>query len=82
MLNLLLTETFMASDVISATISGVSAIGFPAFMCIIMLKYMKDSDEQNRAEIKALAKSLENNSMAITKLIEKIDNLKDKIGDN
>lgn len=82
MLNLLLTETFMTTEVVSATISGISAIGFPAFMCIIMLKYMKDSDEQNRAEIKALAKSLENNSMAITKLIEKIDNLKDKIGDN
>lgn len=82
MLNLLLTETLMTSEVVSATISGISAIGFPAFMCIIMLKYMKDSDEQNRAEIKALAKSLENNSMAITKLIEKIDNLKDKIGDN
>lgn len=68
-------------DVISATIQGISAIGFPAFMCIVMMKYMQENDNKNREEIKALGKALENNSLVVTKLMERIDKLNERIGD-
>ena len=68
-------------DVISATIQGISAIGFPAFMCIIMMKYMQENDSKNREEIKALGKALENNSLVVTKLMERIDKLNERIGE-
>lgn len=69
-------------DVISATIQGISAIGFPAFMCIIMMKYMQENDSKNREEIKALGKALENNSLVVTKLMERIDKLNERIGES
>lgn len=69
-------------DVISATIQGISAIGFPAFMCIVMMKYMQENDSKNREEIKALGKALENNSLVVTKLMERIDKLNERIGES
>lgn len=69
-------------DIISATVQGISAIGFPAFMCIIMMKYMQENDSKNRDEIKGLSKALESNSLVVTKLMERIDKLNERIGDN
>lgn len=71
-----------SADVISATVQGISAIGFPAFMCIIMMKYMQENDSKNREEIKALGKALENNSLVVTKLMERIDKLNERIGES
>ena len=71
-----------SADVISATIQGISAIGFPAFMCIIMMTYMQENDSKNREEIKALGKALENNSLVVTKLMERIDKLNERIGES
>lgn len=76
---LLLTQS---AEMLSATIQGVTAIGFPAFMCIIMVKYMQENDNNNRAELKALGKALENNSLVIMQLMERIDKLNERIGDN
>ena len=71
-----------SADVISATIQSISTIGFPAFMCIIMMKYMQENDSKNREEIKALGKALENNSLVVTKLMERIDKLNERIGES
>ena len=71
-----------SADVISDTIQGISAIGFPAFMCIVMMKYMQENDNKNREEIKALGKALENNSLVVTKLMERIDKLNERIGES
>ena len=70
------------ADFFSATIQGVSTIGFPALMCIIILKYMQENDNKNREQVKELAKALENNSLVVTKLMERIDKLSERIGDN
>lgn len=76
---ILMAET---ADFFSATIQGVSTIGFPALMCIIILKYMQENDNKNREQVKELAKALENNSLVVTKLMERIDKLSERIGDN
>ena len=70
------------ADFLSATIQGVSTIGFPALMCIIILRYMQENDNKNREQVKELAKALENNSLVVTKLRERIDKLSERIGDN
>lgn len=70
------------ADFFSATIQGVSTIGFPALMCIIILRYMQENDNKNREQVKELAKALENNSLVVTKLMERIDKLSERIGDN
>ena len=70
------------ADFLTATAQGVSTIGFPALMCIIILKYMQENDNKNREQVKELAKALENNSLVVTKLMERIDKLSERIGDN
>ena len=75
----LLTQT---AEMLSTTVQGVTAIGFPAFMCIIMMKYMQENDNNNRAELKAVGKALENNSLVITQLMERIDKLNERIGED
>ena len=35
--------------------------------------YMQENDNKNREQVKELAKALENNSLVVTKLMERID---------
>ena len=70
------------ADFLSASVQRISTIGFPALMCIIILKYMQENDNKNREQVKELAKALENNSLVVTKLMERIDKLSERIGDN
>lgn len=76
----LLTQSSL--DFFTTTVQGVSSIGFPAIMCIIILKYMQENDNRNREQVKELSKALENNSLVVTKLMERIDKLSERIGDN
>ena len=43
---------------------------------------MQENDNKNREQVKELAKALENNSLVVTKLMERIDKLSERIGDN
>ena len=43
---------------------------------------MRKNDSKNREEIKALGKALENNSLVVTKLMESIDKLNERIGES
>lgn len=72
----------LAQELLTTTIQGISAIGFPAFMCILMIKYMQESDAKNRDELKALNETIQSNSIVITQLMERIERLNERIGDN
>ena len=61
----------------------INTVGFPVAMCIFLCWYIKDSSEKNREEIKKIndehreevreiTKALENNTLALTKLCEKM----------
>lgn len=61
----------------------INTVGFPVAMCIFLCWYIKDSTEKNREEIKKIndehreevkeiTKALENNTVALTKLCEKM----------
>lgn len=63
---------------ISAVAQLVSTIGFPIAMCIYLLFYIKSLDEKYCEQLNNMSKAIENNTLAITKLMSIIDNSEDK----
>ena len=58
----------MSADVVSAILTGVSTVGFPIVMCLIMVKVMMQMEESHKTEIESLKESLNNNTNVLTKL--------------
>ena len=69
---------------IKVLLDAVSLVGFPIVMCLIFIyyvKYLNDTNrdqinqlqQQHRQETSELTKAVENNTLALTRLIEKID---------
>lgn len=63
---------------ISAVAQLVSTIGFPIAMCIYLLFYIRYFDEKYCEQLNNMSKAIENNTLAITKLMSIIDNSEDK----
>ena len=58
----------------------ISTLGFPIAMCIgacVFIKYQFDSNNKNmdelRKEVEKMTTAITNNTIALTKLIEKLD---------
>lgn len=67
----------------NAIIQAISTMGFPIVMCVVVcfyVKYIMDKNseqlqlitDRHREESKEMTKAIENNTLAITRLIEKI----------
>lgn len=50
----------------------VSSIGFPIVMCLLMGFYIKYITDEHKEEISQLKTALDNNTVALTKLIERL----------
>ena len=74
----------------------ISSLGFPIVSCICMAVYVKDTTKMNREDTKALneqhskemlafkdeiKEALNNNTIALTKLCEKLDGKEGKINE-
>lgn len=57
----------------------ISTIGFPIAMCIYLLFYIKSFDEKYCEQLNNMAKAIENNTLAITKLMSMIDDLEGRL---
>lgn len=57
----------------------ISTIGFPIAMCIYLLIYIKSFDEKYCEQLNNMAKAIENNTLAITKLMGMIDDLEGRL---
>ena len=51
----------------------VGSLGFPIVMCGALFWRQVKSDEQRKAEMDKLSEALNNNTLAITKLSDKLD---------
>ena len=54
-------------------IQMVGSLGFPIVMCGALFWRQVKSDEQHKAEMDKLSEALNNNTVAITKLSDKLD---------
>lgn len=68
---------------IKVLLDAVSLVGFPIVMCLIFIyyvKYLNDTNRdqinqiqlQHRQETNEMTKAIENNTLALTKLIDKL----------
>lgn len=53
----------------------VSNVGFPIAMCCGLFAYLREKDKDSKKEIDSLSDAINNNTLVITKLL-------DKMGDN
>jgi hypothetical protein len=58
----------MTADVVNAILTGISTVGFPIVMCLIIFY-------QNEKTIETLKTTIDNNTSIIKELIAKIDTL-------
>lgn len=56
----------------NALVQSISTVGFPIIMCLILLYYMKSNSEKHADEVNQLRNAIENNTIVITKLMERI----------
>lgn len=53
-------------------VSVISSVGFPITMALILLWYIYDSNNKHKEEIDKMSTALNNNTIAITKLLDRI----------
>ena len=58
-------------DVTTIT-SLIGSLGFPILCCIVLFKQVDKITEAHNAEIKEIKEALNNNTIALTKLVERI----------
>lgn len=51
----------------------ISTVGFPIAMCIYMIYVIQKMNESHKAEIDELRTTIENNTVAVVKLVEKLE---------
>lgn len=58
-------------------VSIISTVGFPIALTLILLWYIYDSNNKHKEEIDKMSEALNNNTLALTKLLDRMES--DKI---
>ena len=53
-------------------VQAVVNFGFPACMCVLLIMYMTKKDDKTETAINELKQSVDNNTLVMTKLAERI----------
>lgn len=56
----------------------VGSFGFPAAMCLILMKYIKDKDKEHLEEMKTFSETVKNNTIAVLNLTAKLEQFNSK----
>lgn len=67
---------------IQSIIQVISTLGFPIFCCIYMAWYINKTNENHREEVSKLTEIIQNNTLALTKLTDKIEYIETKVSHN
>lgn len=63
----------LAMDNVQILIQAISTVGFPIAMCCIMAYYVKYTEDKHREEINSIRETIENNTLALIKLSDKME---------
>lgn len=58
-------------------VSVISSVGFPITMALMLLWYIYDSNNKHKEEIDKMSEALNNNTIALTKLLDRLGGDKD-----
>lgn len=51
----------------------IGTLGFPIVMCLMFFKYIKQMTEQHKQEVKELSEAVNNNTLVMQQLIDKLE---------
>lgn len=60
---------------LTAILQAVSSVGFPVAACFLCFWYIKDSSEKHKQEIDKLSEALQNNTLVIQKLCDRMEEI-------
>lgn len=58
---------------LNALTTAIGSLGFPIIMCLLLYDRMGKQDAQHKEEMMKLTETLNNNTLALQKLSEKLD---------
>ena len=58
---------------VNDVITVISTLGFPIVMCGALFWYLVKNNEEHKNEVENLRKTLENNTIALTRLCDKLE---------
>ena len=56
----------------------ISTLGFPIAVCLICFWYINKREEQHKEEISELAKAINNNTIVMQKLVDRLEDVSDE----
>lgn len=56
----------------------IGSCGFPAAMCLILMKYIKDKDKEHLEEMRTFSETVKNNTIAVLNLTAKLEQFNSK----
>lgn len=60
-------------------ISAISSLGFPIVCCLIVLYMYWKSDQTHKAEVDKLSEAVQNNTVVMEKILERLEVKKDEL---
>lgn len=54
-------------------LQAISTVGFPIALTLILLWYIYDSSNKHKEEIDKMSEALNNNTLALTKLLDRME---------
>ncbi len=63
---------------LSEWLSAISSVGFPIVACIILAIILYKQNESHKLEMNEVKEAINNNTLALTKLTDKIEFTKEK----
>lgn len=58
---------------VDAILSAITTVGFPIAVCIVLMWYVKDTNEKHKEETEKFTDALNSNTIVLQKLCDKMD---------
>ena len=62
----------MTPDTVNTVTGLISNVGFPIAMCLLLFWYVTKKDEAHREEMNKMAEAVNNNTVVMQKLIDRL----------
>lgn len=60
-------------------LQAITSVGFPIVMCLMLMWYVKEISTKHKEESDKFAEALNNNTLVLQKLCDRLDDVKEKI---
>lgn len=68
----------MEELIVESSVQIISGVGFPIFMCLLLVKMMKDNEEKNANVISELRETINKNTIILTQIYERLEGAKNE----